>query len=72
MLVLDGVQDPGNLGTLIRTAAAFRWDAVCLMPGCCDPFNDKVPTHTFATPLTQFTPHAVSLTPARPRYLVRC
>ncbi|CAA0812534.1 Exostosin family protein [Striga hermonthica] len=41
VLVLDRIQDPGNLGTLIRTATAFRWDGVFLLPGCCDPFNDK-------------------------------
>ncbi|KAJ4964363.1 hypothetical protein NE237_024302 [Protea cynaroides] len=42
VLVLDGIQDPGNLGTLLRSAIAFRWDGVFLLPGCCDPFNDKV------------------------------
>ena len=41
VLVLDGVQDPGNLGTLVRTAAALAWDAVYLTDGCCDPFSDK-------------------------------
>ncbi|RWR74103.1 tRNA/rRNA methyltransferase [Cinnamomum micranthum f. kanehirae] len=41
ILVLDGIQDPGNLGTLLRTAMAFRWDGVFLLPGCCDPFNEK-------------------------------
>ncbi|GFQ03719.1 uncharacterized tRNA/rRNA methyltransferase ysga [Phtheirospermum japonicum] len=41
ILVLDGIQDPGNLGTLVRSATAFRWDGVFLLPGCCDPFNDK-------------------------------
>ncbi|GFR49266.1 hypothetical protein Agub_g11245, partial [Astrephomene gubernaculifera] len=41
LLVLDGVQDPGNLGTLVRTALAFGWQGVFLLPGCCDPFNDK-------------------------------
>ena len=42
VLALDGIQDPGNLGTLTRTALALGWDAVALLPGTCDPFNDKV------------------------------
>ncbi|KAJ0252392.1 hypothetical protein HA466_0131870 [Hirschfeldia incana] len=41
VLVLDCIQDPGNLGTLIRSAMAFNWDGAFLLPGCCDPFNDK-------------------------------
>lgn len=41
LLVLDGIQDPGNLGTLLRTVAAFDWDGVFLLDGCCDPFNEK-------------------------------
>lgn len=41
LLALDGVQDPGNMGTLVRTALALGWDGVFLLPGCCDPFNDK-------------------------------
>lgn len=35
------LQDPGNVGTLIRTALAFNWEAVFLLTGCCDPFNEK-------------------------------
>ncbi|GIM15690.1 hypothetical protein Vretimale_18435, partial [Volvox reticuliferus] len=41
LLVLDGVQDPGNLGTLARSALAFGWGGLFLLHGCCDPFNDK-------------------------------
>lgn len=41
-LVLDGVQDPGNLGTILRTANAFALDAVILCPGCADPTAPKV------------------------------
>ena len=42
VLVLDGIKDPGNLGTLLRTAKAFGWDGVFFTEGSCDPFNDKV------------------------------
>ncbi|KAJ3674659.1 hypothetical protein LUZ60_005275 [Juncus effusus] len=41
ILVLDGIQDPGNLGTLIRSARAFNWDGIFLLNNCCDPFNEK-------------------------------
>uniref|UniRef100_A0A0D9VXJ8 tRNA/rRNA methyltransferase SpoU type domain-containing protein n=1 Tax=Leersia perrieri TaxID=77586 RepID=A0A0D9VXJ8_9ORYZ len=41
ILVLDGIQDPGNLGTLIRSACAFKWDGMFLLPDCGDPFNEK-------------------------------
>ena len=40
-LVLDGIQDPGNMGTIIRTAAAAAVDGVILLPGAVDPFNPK-------------------------------
>lgn len=40
-IILLRFQDPGNLGTLIRTATAFGWDGVFLLDGCCDPFNGK-------------------------------
>ncbi|MFB9886817.1 TrmH family RNA methyltransferase [Balneatrix alpica] len=42
LLLLDGVQDPGNLGTLIRTADAAGLDGVLLSKGCVDPYNPKV------------------------------
>lgn len=41
VLALDGISDPGNLGTLLRTALTFGWDAVFLFHDCCDPYNDK-------------------------------
>ena len=37
ILMLEGVQDPGNVGTLLRSAAAFGFDAVVLGPGCASP-----------------------------------
>ena len=42
VILADGIQDPGNLGTLFRTAAAANADAVLLMPGCADAFSPKV------------------------------
>jgi TrmH family RNA methyltransferase len=39
--VIDGIQDPGNLGTIIRTADAAGADAVILLPGSCDAFMPK-------------------------------
>lgn len=41
VLVLDGVQDPGNLGTLARSAAAFGCDALVCLPGTVDPWNPR-------------------------------
>lgn len=41
-LLVDAVQDPGNLGTIIRTADAAGFDAVVLGEGCVDLYNDKV------------------------------
>lgn len=42
VLILDGIADPGNLGTILRTAAAAGADVVILAPGCVDPYNPKV------------------------------
>ena len=42
VLILDGVRDPGNVGTLIRTAAAADCDAVITMAGTADAFAPKV------------------------------
>jgi len=42
LLALDGVQDPGNVGTIIRTADAAGFDGVLLSPDCADLFSPKV------------------------------
>lgn len=41
ILVLDRVQDPGNMGTIIRTADAVGIKNIILLKGCVDPFNEK-------------------------------
>jgi TrmH family RNA methyltransferase len=41
-LALDGVQDPGNVGTLLRLADWFAFDRVVLSPDCADLFHQKV------------------------------
>jgi TrmH family RNA methyltransferase len=41
VLLADGLQDPGNLGTLIRSAEAFGAAAVCLTANTVDPWNGK-------------------------------
>jgi TrmH family RNA methyltransferase len=42
LVIADSIQDPGNLGSIIRTADAAGADAVVLLPGTCDAFMPKV------------------------------
>jgi TrmH family RNA methyltransferase len=42
VLFLDGIKDPGNLGTLIRSADAFGWSQIVLAPQCVELYNPKV------------------------------
>lgn len=42
VLIADQIRDPGNLGTLLRTALAAGADAVFMPPGTADPFSPKV------------------------------
>lgn len=57
VLALDGISDPGNLGTLLRTALALGWEGVFFTEGSADPFNDKALRSakgaTFRIPLQQ-------------------
>ena len=58
LLVLDGIQDPGNLGTMLRTADALKVPVV-LLEGCADPYSHKVVRSSmgavFRTPVVQST-----------------
>jgi TrmH family RNA methyltransferase len=42
IMMLDSIQDPGNLGTIIRSAVAFNIDTIVLGEGCVDIYNPKV------------------------------
>ncbi|MDE5888946.1 MAG: RNA methyltransferase [Bacilli bacterium] len=42
ILILDNLQDPGNLGTIIRSSVAFNVDTIVLSENCVDLYNDKV------------------------------
>lgn len=42
IIILENIQDPGNAGTIIRTADAFGFDAVLFSKESVDPFNSKV------------------------------
>jgi TrmH family RNA methyltransferase len=41
IIVLDALADPGNVGTILRTALGLGWDGAFLTPHTADPFNDK-------------------------------
>lgn len=42
LVILDGIQDPGNIGTILRTCAAFGVTATVALPGTVDLWNPKV------------------------------
>lgn len=52
ILMLEGIQDPGNVGTLIRSAAAFGFSGVILTEKCADPFSPKCIQSTAGTILS--------------------
>jgi RNA methyltransferase, TrmH family len=41
VVIIDAVQDPGNFGTIVRSADAFGAGLVCMLPGSVDPWNPK-------------------------------
>ena len=63
MLLLDGLQDPGNLGTILRTADALEIPVV-LLEGCADPYSHKTVRASmgavFRTPVVTATYQEVS------------
>ncbi len=42
IVILENVQDPGNIGTIIRSAVAFNIDTIILTKGCADVYSPKV------------------------------
>ena len=42
VVILDGIQDPGNMGTIIRSADAFALSCIVISDGCVDVYNPKV------------------------------
>jgi len=64
LVVLDAVQDPGNVGTILRTAEALGADAVVALPGSADLWNSKVVRGAmgslFRLPAFRATPDALT------------
>jgi TrmH family RNA methyltransferase len=54
VLLLEDIQDPGNVGTLIRTAAAFDYSGVILTDKCADPFSPKCVQSTAGSALSMW------------------
>jgi len=58
LVVIEGIQDPGNLGTIIRTADAAGADAVIMLPGTCSAFMPKTVRATAGSVLNIPVVHA--------------
>jgi TrmH family RNA methyltransferase len=59
-LALDGIQDPGNVGTLLRIADWFAFDRIVLSPDCADLFSQKVINASMGS-FARVTAHTVAL-----------
>ena len=62
-LALDGVQDPGNVGTLLRIADWFAFNRVVLSPDCADLFHQKTINASMGS-FARVRAHTVDLAPA--------
>jgi TrmH family RNA methyltransferase len=51
VVLLDQLGDPGNVGTIFRTALALGWDGVFVIQGSADPYNDKALRSSRGAPL---------------------
>ncbi|KAI9269046.1 Alpha/beta knot methyltransferase [Phascolomyces articulosus] len=67
LLVFDHVNDPGNLGNLVRTGKALGWNAGLITTGTCDMYNDK--TIRASRGLTLKWPHRLVKVPDLVSYL---
>ncbi|MCL2151574.1 MAG: RNA methyltransferase [Oscillospiraceae bacterium] len=56
-ILLDGVQDPGNIGAIMRTADAFCVGSVLMYEGCADPYNPKAIRASMGAVFRQDTRH---------------
>jgi TrmH family RNA methyltransferase len=69
LVALDGISDPGNVGTILRTADWFAIGGILLGAGCVDPFNEKVVRSTagsiFHVPLVADIDLPIALKEAR-------
>lgn len=68
LVALDGVQDPGNVGTIIRTADAAGFSGVILSRECADPFSPKVLRATMGSIFRM----GITVTEDLPAFLRQC
>lgn len=68
VVALERVQDPGNMGTILRTAEAAGAGAIVLSPGCCEPFSPKVVRSAAGSVLRM----KIYETADFPGFLIRC